>query len=195
MSAFFPKIVDKYVRIGGIVATVGVVAGIALFSYLTYPTVLKTGYQPVQPVPYSHKLHAGNMGAKQGLENVVEAARLADQRGSPITFVLMGAGNQRSRLTALARGIRSIQFLEPLPDGEFETAVATADVLVLNERPQVAEHVVGAGALFGKSDANGAAAGEGARLLTLSAPKFAELCERYPRLGIKLYRNLAALQA
>jgi hypothetical protein len=62
MAAFFPKVVDKYVRIGGIVATVGVVVGIALFSYLTYPTVLKTGYQPVQPVPYSHKLHVGNMG-------------------------------------------------------------------------------------------------------------------------------------
>ena len=62
MAAFFPKIVDKYIRIGGIVATLGAVAGIALFSYWTYPTVLRTGYQPVQPLPYSHKLHAGNMG-------------------------------------------------------------------------------------------------------------------------------------
>ena len=62
MAAFFPKIVDKYIRIGGIIATLGAVAGIALFSYWTYPTVLRTGYQPVQPLPYSHKLHAGNMG-------------------------------------------------------------------------------------------------------------------------------------
>jgi menaquinone reductase, multiheme cytochrome c subunit len=46
MAAFFPKIVDKYIRIGGIVATLGAVAGIALFSYWTYPTVLRTGYQP-----------------------------------------------------------------------------------------------------------------------------------------------------
>jgi colanic acid biosynthesis glycosyl transferase WcaI len=87
-------------------------------------------------------LHAGNMGAKQGLENIVEAARLADERGLPITFVLMGAGHQRSHLTDMARGIRSIRFVAPLPDGEFETAVAAADVLVLNERPEVAEMCV-----------------------------------------------------
>ncbi|HZW41527.1 MAG TPA: glycosyltransferase, partial [Agromyces sp.] len=37
-------------------------------------------------------LHAGNMGAKQGLENVVEAARHADLDGSPIRFVLLGDG-------------------------------------------------------------------------------------------------------
>lgn len=87
-------------------------------------------------------LHAGNMGAKQGLENIVEAARLADERRLPLTFVLMGAGNQRSHLTDMARGIRSIRFVEPLPDGEFETAIAAADVLVLNERPEVAEMCV-----------------------------------------------------
>jgi hypothetical protein len=62
MAAFFPKIVDKYVRIGGIVAALGAVVGVAAYSYLTLPEVVKAGYQPVQPVPYSHKLHAGNMG-------------------------------------------------------------------------------------------------------------------------------------
>ncbi len=87
-------------------------------------------------------LHAGNMGAKQGLENIVEAARLADERKLPLTFVLMGAGNQRSHLIEMASGIRSIRFVEPLPDGEFETAIAAADVLVLNERPEVAEMCV-----------------------------------------------------
>ena len=62
MPAFFPKIVDKYVRIGSIVAAVGGVLAIAAFAWVTSPSVLKVGYQPVQPVPYSHKLHAGNMG-------------------------------------------------------------------------------------------------------------------------------------
>src|SRR5919109_15567 len=56
MAAFFPKIVDKYVRIGGIVAALGAVVGVAAYSYLTLPEVVKAGYQPVQPVPYSHKL-------------------------------------------------------------------------------------------------------------------------------------------
>jgi menaquinone reductase, multiheme cytochrome c subunit len=29
---------------------------------LTHPETLEPGYQPKQPVPYSHKLHAGNLG-------------------------------------------------------------------------------------------------------------------------------------
>src|SRR5690606_26271283 len=40
-------------------------------------------------------LHAGNMGAKQGLGNVVEAARLADQGSLPLRFVLLGNGSRR----------------------------------------------------------------------------------------------------
>lgn len=87
-------------------------------------------------------LHAGNMGAKQGLENVVEAARIADERGLPIRFVLLGDGNQRAALEAGATGIERLQFLDPLPDADFEDALGAADVLVLNERPEVAEMCV-----------------------------------------------------
>ena len=87
-------------------------------------------------------LHAGNMGAKQGLENVVEAARLADARRLPLRFVLLGAGNQRADLERRAVGIERLQFLDPLPTGPFETALAAADMLVLNERPEVAEMCV-----------------------------------------------------
>lgn len=87
-------------------------------------------------------LHAGNMGAKQGLENVVEAARLADREGLPIRFVLLGAGNQRAHLEELGQGIERLQFIDPLPEGEFELAMAAADVLVLNERPEIAEMCV-----------------------------------------------------
>ena len=35
-----------------------------------------------------------------------------------------------------------MQFLDPLPDGIFETALQAADVLVLNERPEIAEMCV-----------------------------------------------------
>ncbi len=87
-------------------------------------------------------LYAGNMGAKQGLENVVDAARCADQQRLPIRFVLLGSGNQKARLQECARGVERLQFLDPLPGGEFERALAAADVLVLNERPEVAEMCV-----------------------------------------------------
>ncbi|GLZ51832.1 WcaI family glycosyltransferase [Actinomycetospora sp. NBRC 106378] len=87
-------------------------------------------------------LHAGNMGAKQGLENVVEAARQADLDGCPIRFVLLGHGSRRDHLRAYAQGVRRIQFLDPLPTERFTDALAAADVLVLNEQPGVAEMCV-----------------------------------------------------
>ena len=87
-------------------------------------------------------LHAGNMGAKQGLENVVDAARLADRRGSTLRFVLLGHGNQRTALEMRARGVHHVQILDPLPNGEFETALAASDILLLNERPGVEEMCV-----------------------------------------------------
>ena len=87
-------------------------------------------------------LHAGNMGAKQGLENVVEAARIAEQRDLPVRFVLLGDGNQRARLEGLADGCRSIEFLDPLPGADFQRALAAADVLLVNERPSLNEAAV-----------------------------------------------------
>jgi len=87
-------------------------------------------------------LHAGNMGKKQGLENVVEAARLADERHSAVRFVLMGNGNQRRRLESLAAGVSKIHFLDPLPDVEFQRALAVADVLLVNELPGVKDMAV-----------------------------------------------------
>ncbi len=87
-------------------------------------------------------LHAGNMGAKQGLETVIEAARLADRRGLSVRVVLLGTGHQRAHLEALGRGVSTLQFLDPLPRGDFETALAAADVLVLNEQPGITEMCV-----------------------------------------------------
>lgn len=79
-------------------------------------------------------LHAGNMGAKQGLENVVEASQLAAQRGSKVRFVLLGDGNQRATLESLGAN-PNLQFIDPLPDGLFEPTLASADILLVNERP------------------------------------------------------------
>ncbi|WP_405473887.1 glycosyltransferase [Paenarthrobacter ilicis] len=84
-------------------------------------------------------LHAGNMGVKQGLENVLEAAQLATGNGSDVRFVLLGNGNQRSALEAKAHGVDRLQFLEPLPDRAYSEALRSADVLIVNERPGVRE--------------------------------------------------------
>jgi glycosyltransferase involved in cell wall biosynthesis len=87
-------------------------------------------------------LHAGNMGAKQGLQNVVEAARVADERGLPVRFVLLGNGAQRDDLVAHAQGIERIQFIGSVDDVDFQAALAAADVLLVNELPGVSEMAV-----------------------------------------------------
>jgi colanic acid biosynthesis glycosyl transferase WcaI len=87
-------------------------------------------------------LHAGNMGVKQALENVVQAARLADESQAAIRFVLLGNGNQRQSLMNIAEGISRIQFVDSLSDAEFQGAMAAADILLVNEKSGVAEMAV-----------------------------------------------------
>lgn len=62
MAAIFPKSSDIILKVAGALLGLGALGGVAAFAYLSYPTVIDTGYQPVQPVPYSHKLHAGQLG-------------------------------------------------------------------------------------------------------------------------------------
>lgn len=84
-------------------------------------------------------LHAGNMGVKQGLENVVEAARLADEDQHDVRFVLLGDGNRRQALEDSARNVASLTFMEPLDDVSYAEALHSADVLIVNELPGVRE--------------------------------------------------------
>ncbi|MFD1715607.1 glycosyltransferase family 4 protein [Amnibacterium flavum] len=86
-------------------------------------------------------LHAGNMGVKQALDNVVLASRVASERGSRVRFVLLGDGNQRAALQAMGSNDR-LEFLSTLPDGAFEEVLASADILLVNEQPGAAEAAV-----------------------------------------------------
>jgi glycosyltransferase involved in cell wall biosynthesis len=81
-------------------------------------------------------LHAGNMGVKQGLVNVVDASRVAHRDGQPLLFVLMGDGNQRATLEAMGT-TACLEFIDPVPQELFTLALAAADVLLVNERPGV----------------------------------------------------------
>ncbi|MGW4249112.1 glycosyltransferase family 4 protein, partial [Nocardia sp. NPDC004722] len=87
-------------------------------------------------------LHAGNMGTKQGLENVVAAAELAARQRLPIRFVLLGDGNQRRRIEAASAGLSTLEILPPVSESEFPSALGAADVLLVNELPGVAQMAV-----------------------------------------------------
>lgn len=98
----------------------------------------RLGWSPEETIV----LHAGNMGKKQGLENVVNAARLAQAQGSLVRFVLLGDGNQRRNLKTMAAGLTNLQFVPPLPGREFMEALAAADILLVNELPGVRDMAV-----------------------------------------------------
>lgn len=87
-------------------------------------------------------LHAGNMGRKQGLENVLAAARIAQERGSKVRFVLLGDGNQRAHLERSSQGLERLQFMDPLPGEDFQRALSAADILLVNELPGVRDMAV-----------------------------------------------------
>lgn len=85
-------------------------------------------------------LHAGNMGAKQGLENVVEAGRLAE--GTNCRFVLIGDGNQRPKLEAMAAGLSNVSITDPVSEEAFLPTLQAADALLVNERETVSDMAV-----------------------------------------------------
>ena len=62
MPQLFPRWLNKlplFAAIAGLILPVAATAGI---WYYGSPKFTDVGYQPVQPVPYSHKLHAGDLG-------------------------------------------------------------------------------------------------------------------------------------
>jgi glycosyltransferase involved in cell wall biosynthesis len=86
-------------------------------------------------------LHAGNMGAKQGLENVVEAARLADGSRRELLFVLMGDGSQRPMIERMAArySLDNLRILPLQPKDELSSILSAADVLLVNQLGSVAD--------------------------------------------------------
>lgn len=87
-------------------------------------------------------LHAGNMGAKQYLDNVVEASEISQNTESNVRFVLLGDGNQRSRLEGLAQGLSKIDFIDPVDSEEFGNLLQASDVLLVNEGAGVVDMAV-----------------------------------------------------
>ncbi|MGC4192964.1 MAG: WcaI family glycosyltransferase [Thermomicrobiales bacterium] len=84
-------------------------------------------------------LHAGNMGLKQGLDHLIEAARIAQETSPHLLFVLMGDGNQRERLQQVAIGLDNVRFLPPQESSLFPSILAASDALLVNQLPTVTD--------------------------------------------------------
>ncbi len=58
----FPAWLDLTVKIGGLLVGFGALYVVALLYYGIHPQAMDIGYMPEQPVAYSHRLHAGELG-------------------------------------------------------------------------------------------------------------------------------------
>jgi len=74
----FPRWANKTKPIVGAVMTIAPIYLIALVWYGASPKTTDVGYMPEQPVPYSHALHAGELGIDcRYCHNTVEKAAVA----------------------------------------------------------------------------------------------------------------------
>lgn len=87
--------------------------------------------------------HSGNMGVKQGLGVVIEAAAKSRER-EDIQFLIVGDGAMRSQLESQARehGFKNVLFL-PLqkPDSMFQEMLAATDIGLITQQRIVADIV------------------------------------------------------
>jgi colanic acid biosynthesis glycosyl transferase WcaI len=80
-------------------------------------------------------LYSGNMGKKQGLETLLDAARLIETAGERrIRVVLCGDGAERAELAAAAKGITNVGFAPLVPLERLNDLLNAADIHVLPQR-------------------------------------------------------------
>ena len=78
-------------------------------------------------------VHAGNIGTKQDLENVVKAAEILTST-TQVKFYLIGHGNQEAALKELCQGKSNIEVLPAVSDRDYSALLSAADLLLVNER-------------------------------------------------------------
>lgn len=86
-------------------------------------------------------LYSGNMGEKQGLEIVVEAARALIDHGD-IEFIMSGDGVTRERLVELASGLSNMRFIPLQPFDRLNELLNIADIHLLPQRADAADLVM-----------------------------------------------------
>src|SRR5205085_3372114 len=75
---FFPPWFDQLIKLVGVLVVGGLVYLVVFALYGSSPQTTHVGYQPKQPVPYSHALHVGKLGMDcRYCHNTVEKAAFA----------------------------------------------------------------------------------------------------------------------
>jgi colanic acid biosynthesis glycosyl transferase WcaI len=86
-------------------------------------------------------LYSGNIANKQGVEILVEAARLLKNRAD-LMFVICGQGPNRAALEASAAGLGNILFRDLQPAGRLGDLLGLATIHLLPQKPAAADLVL-----------------------------------------------------
>jgi len=86
-------------------------------------------------------LYSGNMGEKQGLEIVIDAARKIESNKN-IKFILCGDGPARLKLISLSSGLKNVEYLSLQPRQKLNLLLNLADIHLLPQKSEVADIVM-----------------------------------------------------
>lgn len=86
-------------------------------------------------------VYSGNLGRKQGLETIVEAARILKDH-KEIHFIVSGDGAGRKDMESQAEGLPNITFLPIQPMDEFVRLMLAADIHLLPQKAEAADLVM-----------------------------------------------------
>ncbi|BAN35174.1 glycosyl transferase group 1 [Sulfuricella denitrificans skB26] len=78
-------------------------------------------------------LYSGNMGEKQGLEILIEAAKMLSERRDML-FILCGEGASRQRLMEMSEGLGNVKFFPLQPMDRLNELLNLADIHLLPQR-------------------------------------------------------------
>lgn len=85
-------------------------------------------------------LFSGTLGAKQGIETLISAARLLNDAG--ILILICGDGPAAPRLQSLADGLPNVRFIPLQPRERLNDLLNSADIHLLPQVPEVADAVL-----------------------------------------------------
>jgi colanic acid biosynthesis glycosyl transferase WcaI len=86
--------------------------------------------------------HSGNMGVKQGLDVIVDAAAL-NRADDSMVFLLVGGGAVRERIQRRVAELKlgNVRFLPLLDDADFRGLLAASDVCLVTQQKSVSDIV------------------------------------------------------
>jgi colanic acid biosynthesis glycosyl transferase WcaI len=86
-------------------------------------------------------LYSGNLGRKQGLENLLQAACILSEEQN-ITFIVCGDGTARSSLEKQSSNLKNVRFFPLQPVDRLNSLLNLADIHVLPQRSDAADLVM-----------------------------------------------------